>query len=185
LEITLILSSVRDNRLADRVYARIKALIGDRFSFTTVDPLEYDLPLLNKRYFEMKDPEEKFRKLHDIFSKTDGFILVTAEYNHSIPPALSNLLDHFGDEFKYKACGIVSYSNGAIGGARCTEHLRLLCATLGMPPIPISPAWGLANKAGTPEGKSFEDNFERVFNLFIPQLLWYTSAYINQRKISA
>lgn len=182
MNISLILSSVRENRLATSVHKKVNDLIGDRFTHTLVDPIDYDLPLLNKRYFEMKEPGDKFRKLHDIFSSSDGFIIVTAEYNHGIPPALKNILDHFGDEFKNKSCGIVSYSDGAIGGARACEQLRMVCSTLGMPPIPISPAWGLAQKENLPEGKSFVANFERTFKFFLEQFIWYTEAYMTQRK---
>lgn len=183
MKITLLLSSVRDGRLADIVLQKIIKLIGDKFEITIVDPKEYVLPLLDLRYYEMKEPSEVFSRLHNIFFETDGFIIVTAEYNHGIPPALKNMLDHFGQEFNKKACGIVSYSNGPVGGARSGEQLRLVCSTLGMPPIPTSPAWGIANKAGTPEGKSFEDNFERTFNKFIPELLWYTEAFMKQRAL--
>lgn len=184
MKITIILGSVRENRLADSVFIKVKDLIGDRFEFTLVDPMEYKLPLLNKRYFEMKEPEPVYKKLHDIFTGTDAFILITAEYNHNVPPALSNLLDHFGDEFKFKACGIVSYSTGAVGGARSGDLLRLMCSTLGMPPIPISPAWGLAHKADAPEGKSFRENFERSFAAFLDQLIWYGEAYLAKRNAS-
>ena len=183
MKITLILSSVRENRLADSVYRKVKELIGDRFSFTLVDPVEYNLPLLNKRFFEMQDPEEKFKKLHDIFNDSDGFIIITAEYNHGIPPALKNMLDHFGSEFKYKSCGIVSYSDGPVGGARSCEQLRLVCSTLGMPPIPVSPAWGVANKADQPAGESFVKNFEKNFKVFLEQFLWYTEAFVARRSI--
>jgi hypothetical protein len=51
-----------------------------------------------------------------------------------------------------------------------------------MPPIPISPAWGIANKKDAPEGASFVKNFERQFSNFIKQFEWYTEAYIAQRK---
>ena len=181
MKITMILSSVRDNRLADSVQKRVHELIGGRFEYTLVDPKEYDLPLLNKRYFEMENPSEKFRKLHEIFDSSDGFIIVTAEYNHGIPPALKNMLDHFGSEFKQKSCGIVSYSDGAVGGARSGEMLRLSCSTLGMPPIPISPAWGLAHLADEPAGKGFAANFEKTFKRFLDQFVWYTEAYMGQR----
>ena len=182
MEITIILSSVRDNRLADSVFTKVKELIGKTFAFSLVDPKDYPLPMLNKRYYEMKDPNEKIKELHNIFSKSDGFIIITAEYNHSIPPALSNMLDHFGDEFKQKSCGIISYSEGAVGGARSGEQLRLLCSTLGMPPIPISPAWGLAHKANMPEGKFFADSFERLLGLFLKQFIWYTEAFQLHRE---
>lgn len=185
MKIAIILSSVRDNRLADIVLSKVKTLIGASFDYTIVDPLEYKLPLLNKRYYEMKEPEDVFKKLHSIFEESDGFLIVSAEYNHSIPPALSNMLDHFGAEFNYKSCGIVTYSDGPIGGARSGEQIKLMCSTLGMAPIPISPAWGLAHKAGTPEGKSFEDNFERNFAKFIKQFAWYTEALARHRAIGA
>ena len=182
MEITIILSSVRDNRLADSVFTKVKELIGKTISFNVVDPKDYPLPLLNKRFYEMKEPDEIAKQLHTVFSKSDGFIIITAEYNHSIPPALSNMLDHFGEEFKQKSCGIVSYSDGAVGGARSGEQLRLLCSTLGMPPIPISPAWGIAHKANFPEGKAFADNFEKVFGLFLKQFIWYTEAFKLHRE---
>jgi NAD(P)H-dependent FMN reductase len=185
MNITILLSSVRDGRLADTVLQKVISLIGDKFPVTIVDPKEYVLPLLNLRFYEMKEPEDVFVRLHNIFMKTDGFIIVTAEYNHGIPPALKNMLDHYGAEFTKKACGIVSYSNGAIGGARSAEQLRLVCATLGMPAIPTSPSWGLAHKAGKPEGKSFEDNFERTFSFFLPEFLWYTEAFMKQRAVVA
>jgi NAD(P)H-dependent FMN reductase len=184
MNISILISSVRENRLAEIVLKKVKELIGNRFSYTLVDPIDYNLPFLNKRYFEMKEPEDKFKKLHDIFLNTDGFIIITAEYNHGIPPALKNMLDHFGAEFKYKSCGIISYSDGPIGGARSAEQLRLVCSTLGMPPIPIAAHWGIAHKVNAPEGESFVKNFEKTYKVFIEQFLWYTEAYINQRKIA-
>lgn len=182
MNITILLSSVRENRLAESVLEKVRQLIGDKFSYTVVDPLDYQLPFLNKRYFEMETPSPDLKKLHDLFTSTDGFIIVTAEYNHSGPPALKNMLDHFGPEFKFKSCGIVSYSTGPVGGARAGEALRLICSTLGMPPIPNSPAWGLAHKADAPEGESFRKNFEKSFGGFIDQFLWYTEAFIAQRR---
>jgi NAD(P)H-dependent FMN reductase len=182
MKIAIILSSIRDNRLADRVFSKVKTLIGTSFDYTIVDPREFQLPLLNKRFYEMKEPEDVFKKLHTIFDASEGFLIISAEYNHSIPPALSNMLDHFGPEFGYKSCGIITYSDGPIGGARSGEQLKLMCSTLGMCPIPISPAWGLAHKAGTPEGKSFEDNFERNFSKFIKQFMWYTEALSSKRS---
>lgn len=185
MNITIILGSVRENRVADIVLKKVKELIaGKTYDLTIVDPAEYNLPFLNKRFFEMTDPEEKFTKLHDIFLKTDGFIIITAEYNHSVPPALKNMLDHFLKEFRYKSCGIISYSISAVGGARATEQLRLICSTLGMPPIPSAPAWGFADKSNEAQGKQAAEAFEKSFNSFITQLEWYTQAYINQRKLA-
>ena len=32
-------------------------------------------------------------------ARADAFVVVSGEYNHSIPPALSNLLDYFLEEY--------------------------------------------------------------------------------------
>jgi NAD(P)H-dependent FMN reductase len=184
MNVVLILGSVRDGRIGGNVLLKVKALIDIPYEIAVVDPLDYQLPLLNKRFFEMHEPEPVFSKLHKIFSEADGFIIISAEYNHSIPPALKNMLDHFGNEFRHKACGIVSYSDGAVGGARAAEHLRLVCSTLGMPPIGPSPAWGLAHKSNEPEGKSFNENFERQFKFFLKEFDWYLHALAAARSIS-
>ena len=39
----------------------------------------------------------------------DAIVVVSGEYNHSIPPALSNLLDHFLEEWFWKPSAIVCY----------------------------------------------------------------------------
>ena len=54
----------------------------------------------------------------------DGFVVVTAEYNHSVPAALKNLLDHFQSEYLYKPSAIVTYSAGPFGGVRSLVNMR-------------------------------------------------------------
>lgn len=45
----------------------------------------------------------------------DAFVIVTPEYNHSLPPALTNMLDHFGSSvYSWKPSGIVCYSAGLL-----------------------------------------------------------------------
>lgn len=46
-------------------------------------------------------------------NSADAIVVVSAEYNHSIPPALSNMVDHFPlTYFGFKPSGIVCYSMG-------------------------------------------------------------------------
>jgi NAD(P)H-dependent FMN reductase len=53
----------------------------------------------------------------------DGYIFVTAEYNHGIPGALKNAIDYLYKEWNNKAAGFVGY--GSAGGVRAVEQLRL------------------------------------------------------------
>lgn len=60
----------------------------------------------------------------------DGFVIVTPEYNRSVPGALKNALDFLYAEWTNKAVGFVSY--GSTGGTRAVEHLRLIAGELQM-----------------------------------------------------
>ena len=64
-------------------------------SFT--DPEEYDLPVLKQPLHFYSDPTEApeiLRKLNEIVSGADAYLILTAEYNRSLPPPLTNLMDH-------------------------------------------------------------------------------------------
>ncbi|MEO9170971.1 MAG: NAD(P)H-dependent oxidoreductase, partial [Candidatus Baltobacteraceae bacterium] len=69
-----------------------------------VDPLEYQLPLLDRMYKEFApgSAPAAMEKLAKLFRKADGFAIVSGEYNNGIPPALKNLLDHFLEEYFWR-----------------------------------------------------------------------------------
>jgi NAD(P)H-dependent FMN reductase len=54
----------------------------------------------------------------------DGFIFVTAEYNHGIPAVLKNALDYASHQLVRKPESYVGY--GGVGAARAIEQLRLV-----------------------------------------------------------
>jgi NAD(P)H-dependent FMN reductase len=98
---------------------------NDGAGFELVDLQEIGLPLLD----EANPPamhqyeHEHTRRWAERVANLDGFIFVTAEYNHSIPGALKNAIDFVFREWNYKPASIVSYGSAA-GGARAAEHLR-------------------------------------------------------------
>ena len=51
-----------------------------------------------KDYDEGKAPDS-LEKIASMLKDVDGFIIITGDYNHSSPPALKNLLDHFQKEY--------------------------------------------------------------------------------------
>src|SRR6185312_12359188 len=75
-------------------------------------------------------------QLATLYRRVDGFVIVSGEYNHGIPPALKNLLDHFLEEYFWRPSAIVCYSAGMFGGVRAAVALRTTLAELGMPAIP-------------------------------------------------
>jgi len=61
-------------------------------------------------------------------AELDGYIFVTAEYNHGLPSVLKNALDYAYAEYNRKPATFVGY--GSAGAARAVEQLRLVLAEL-------------------------------------------------------
>ncbi|MCF8470513.1 MAG: NAD(P)H-dependent oxidoreductase [Parvibaculum sp.] len=139
--VPVIYGSVRRARVGLRAAKMVAAALeaaGDEA--LVVDPARYNLPLLDKRIFEFEDGEipEGLGELSQIFKRGDAYVFVTAEYNHCIPPALKNMMDHFGvAEFAGRPAGIVSYSVSRFGGVRAAEQIRLLAPSFGLITIPM------------------------------------------------
>ena len=105
---------------------------------TLIDPLFDRLPLLDRMYKEYAPGQapEVLERLAGLIKGADGFIIVSGEYNHSIPPALLNLLDHFLEEYFWRPSAIVCYSAADFGGVRAAMQLRAMLSELGTPSIP-------------------------------------------------
>ena len=139
LTVPVLLGSVRPERQAARAGQMVmNALQAGGHEAVLVDPLELRLPLLERTYSEYKQGEAPagLDGLAALYRRADGFIIVSGEYNHGIPPALKNLLDYFLEEYFWRPSGIVCYSSGQFGGVRAAMQLRMTLSELGMPSIP-------------------------------------------------
>jgi NAD(P)H-dependent FMN reductase len=68
---------------------------------------------------------------HDSVAACTGFVIITPEYNHSYPAVLKNAIDYLCEPWQGKPFVIVSYSPGAIGGARSAEQVCNLLNYMG------------------------------------------------------
>jgi NAD(P)H-dependent FMN reductase len=143
-----------------------------------VDPMVERLPLLDRMYkeYESGHAPEVLERLAGRIRAADAFIVVSGEYNHSIPPALSNLLDHFLEEYFWRPSAIVCYSAGAYGGVRAAMQLRAMLAELGMPSIPsifpVPKVQDTFDDDGTPR----DPEYPRRIGRFLDELEWYARA---------
>ena len=184
MTISLIYGSVRSKRQGIKAARYLEKKLQERnIQVNFIDPLEFRLPLLDKMYkeYESGSAPEPMEKLAKMFDASDGFLLVTGEYNHSIPPAMKNLLDHFQREFYFKPSAIASYSAGSYGGVRAAVHLRVIAGELGMPSIssmlPFPKISKLFDEHLVPTNKRIESSTAR----FLDEFLWYLEAFKNQR----
>ncbi len=115
----------------------------------------------------------------------DGYIFITAEYNHSLSGVLKNALDYLFAEMKRKPAAFLGY--GAVGGARAVEHLRHILAELQVATIKPSVHIGRTEMLGLlREGKTMAD-FPYLNDLVPPMLddlLWWAGALRTARSAS-
>lgn len=130
LKIGIINSTVRKNsigiKVANWVLQQAKSLSDNEYELVALK----DYPM----GFDIYGNDDYAKKFNEKIKSFDGYIFVTAEYNHSIPGVLKNALDWVGmNVMAHKPAAIVSY--GAVGGARAAEHLRNILGQLNVADI--------------------------------------------------
>jgi chromate reductase len=101
------------------------------FELDDIPPFNQDLE---------SSPPEKVREFKKKIRVAYALLIVTPEYNYSIPGVLKNAIDWasrpYGDNsFEDKPVAIMSASTGMLGGARAQYHLRQSFVFLNMHPV--------------------------------------------------
>ena len=185
LTIPVILGSVRRDRMGIRAARFVMDGLAARgHAPVLVDALELQLPLLDRMYKEYRTGEapEVLERLARLYRRADGFLVVSGEYNHGIPPALKNLLDHFLEEYFFRPSGIVCYSAGHFGGVRAAMQLRMSLAEMGMPSVPSLLPVPRIGQALTQEGVPTEERMVPSRERFLDEFLWYAHALAPARR---
>ncbi len=184
LKVAVLVGSVRCDRQGIKAARFVERALGERgHDVTIVDPVVLQLPLLDRMYKEYPagTAPAPLEKLAATYRATDAFAVVSGEYNHSIPPALSNLLDHFLEEYFWRPSAIVCYSTGAFGGVRAAMQLRAMLCELGMPSISSLFPIPKIQSALDADGRPADSQMERRFARFSGELEWYAEALRAQR----
>jgi NAD(P)H-dependent FMN reductase len=184
LTIPVLLGSVRAERQGIKAARYMMALLERRgHNPVLVDPKEKPLPMLDRMYKEFPPGEAPpvMRELAELYRRADGFIIVTAEYNQSVPPALKNLLDHFLEEYFWRPSAIVSYSAGRFGGVRAAVTLRTVLAEMGMSSVPSILSIPAIGRALSPDGAANEPWIDKAAARLIDEFEWYAEALGAQR----
>lgn len=180
--IAVFVGSVRRDRIGVRVARWIERKLKARnHSVFFIDPMELDLPLLDRMYKEMDNPSEKLRDLGNKIKDAEGYVPVTPEYNRNTSSALKNTLDYFLEEYYFKPSAIVSYSPGMFGGINAAQQLRLIFAELGAPSIPSSLPIPRVHKVIDENGILIDESYDKRVDKFLDEFEWYIKALANQR----
>ncbi len=189
--IAVLQGSVRSERMGDRAVKWVVARLLERgHEAVVVDAAHLDLPMLDKMWKEIKTEappqyeglREKLAPLAELYARTDGYVMVSAEYNHSVPPGLTNLIDHFLEEYSFRPAGIVCYSAGGFGGVRAAMQLRALLPEVGMATIPSLLPIPTVGKTLSAEGEDLTGRLAKSSKKFFDELDWYMRAMKAQRE---
>ena len=120
MNIEIVSGSARKDSITLRVAQHLKAHLTESVPQHTtglIDLKEHPLPFIDKVYFSPAHAPVEIRPLSERMFAADAFIVVTPEYNGTMAPSLVNWFGHFPKQV-HKAFGLVTASNGALGGIR-------------------------------------------------------------------
>jgi NAD(P)H-dependent FMN reductase len=188
-KIGVIMSTSREGRFADRVSSWImeQAAAHGRASYQSVDLRDYPLAFFNEAVPPLYAPaqNEMAKRWNATMAGFDGYIFVTAEYNHGLPGVLKNAIDHSYHELVRKPAAFVGY--GGVGGARAIEQLRLVLAEVQVASVRSAVHIGLAEFLGIlQQGKTFADYpyLAQSATAMLDDLLWWTDTLKHGREKS-
>lgn len=197
MRILIFLGSVRESnppkpeRVGKRVALYLKAMVeGEGHSVEVVDPLDIQQSPVFKPHFSYSKEQAPvaLAELSQKIEAADGYIMLSPEYNHSMSPALSHLLNHFGSSsFSYKPSLIATYSQGQWGGARAAMSMRNFLGELGCISVSSMIHVPKAHEVFTEQGDIAENQnsqrWESYFQRSLAQLYWWGQACLELKKV--
>lgn len=198
-----------DSRMGDKVLRYVVNMLNSReeklgdetvkHSVTVYDPLIVfgKGGALESSGAEMQEPSfflkeeampEGMKAMRDTIKAADCYVVVTCEYNHTIPPALSSMMGHFGgSNYACKPSGIIAYSPGPYAGARVAMALRPMLSELGCLPVSKLALLASPNDMLTAEGAVQDPSNPHRMLKQIPDMLkqleWMAVAMAKQRTL--
>jgi len=128
MKLLITIGTVRQNRTTPKLakwvenYARTLKDV----EVEVVDLKDYPMPFFDEPASPRYNPDRKLnptvKKWLDKVAWADAYIMVTPEYNHSIPGVLKNALDYIDWQADRKPSTMASH--GTVGGARASMHLK-------------------------------------------------------------
>jgi NAD(P)H-dependent FMN reductase len=140
MKILVILGSIREGRVGDKVADWVMEQASNRSEakYELFDLKEHPMKLFaepgHPAMFNGKSSDENANKFIEKVAASDGFLIITPEYNRGTSSALKNAIDYPYNEWGKKPVAFVGYG-GMSGGGRAVEQLRLNSIELQAVPV--------------------------------------------------
>ncbi|MCA9338557.1 NAD(P)H-dependent oxidoreductase [Candidatus Saccharibacteria bacterium] len=137
-KIAIITGSSRTGRVTDRVSKWVANNAKQFADATILDLQDYPIPFLDEavspRFNPNRTPDEATAKWLKDLADYDAYVIVTPEYNRSMPGVLKNAVDVIGHELDDKPVALIGH--GSTGGAQAVATLRLALPGIGAVALP-------------------------------------------------
>jgi NAD(P)H-dependent FMN reductase len=182
--IQVITGTTREGRFSERVAHWVTRYLSDHHEFDVelVDLRDYPLPFFDgpaPAKAPRDYPSDEVARLGHALDRADGFVVLTAEYNHGYPAVLKNAMDWTFAEWRRKPVTFAGWGN--VGGARAIEQLREVAVEFEMAPLRhavhiLPEILVAARQADDPADASAFAPLEPKLKLLADDLAWWTAA---------
>lgn len=186
-KIGIILSTTRPGRFADTPANWLLNIARERTDadFELVDLRDYPMPFFAEKAPPHQAPPENevAQRWSRKIAGLDGYIFVTAEYNHGVPAVLKNAIDYLFSEIQRKPAAFLGY--GGTGAARAVGQLA---QSLNAATLKYAVHIGMVEMMGMlHQGKGMADYpyLDASASRMLDELVWWTNTLRQGRSADA
>jgi NAD(P)H-dependent FMN reductase len=189
-KLQIIVGSTRPSRAADRVTPWVvdRARARPAFEVEVLDLRDWPLPMFGEHLGTIGDfrnptySEPIVKRWNQKVKEGDAYLVITPEYNHSIPGVLKNAFDNVfvSNALRNKPVGAIGYSAGVAAGVRAIEHLAHIVIEADAVPLRntvVIPMVGTAFTDGVPKDPMTEIALE----ILLQDLEWWSDTLAQAR----
>jgi NAD(P)H-dependent FMN reductase len=183
-KLQIIIGSTRPGRAADKVAPWV--IDGTRahggFEVEVLDLRDWPLPIFAEHWGSIGDFNDPtysapiVREWNRKIKGADAYLVITPEYNHSVPGVLKNAIDSVFVSFAFrnKPLAAVGYSGGIAGGVRAIEHLAQIAIEAEMVPLRTAVTIPQVAEAFDEAGNPVNPVAEVSLGIALDDLKWWT-----------
>ena len=189
--ISVIVGSTREGRFSEKPAGWIFQRLEQREGVVArmLDLRDFPMPFFDQQLTPATPGRPAFeneavKRWTAAVAQSDGFVVVTPEYNYGPSAVLKNAIDWVYPEWRRKAVAFVSY--GSAGGVRAVQQLRENVVELQMAPIRSSVHIPVATLMAHYTGGDVDAGLAELDAIaaapMIDDLLWWTTALKTARN---
>lgn len=187
MNIAIIVGSVRRGRQTPKAarYLYNELTKNDKVSHVEyLDLADYNFPVMEERITYLDEKPDGLEEFSEKLKNADALVIVSPEYNGSMPGALKNTLDYFYTELSKKPIGLLTVSGGNLGGINVHHDLQKFILHIRAYAVPMKYLLTRVSSAFDEDGQPNDAHFIKSTATFIDELTWLTEAISNQKKSS-